>query len=126
METLDDGITEFIHERTGFPRDLISRVVEIGDPWPFVASYGRFMKTSNNDAKSLALPLWAALVANAGLLGTGVDGMDPDSLDRHKEQVTTLSGVELAKVETISDALTEYFESRLDRVQRVIDEQTNT
>lgn len=100
--------------------------MEIGNPWPFVAAYGRFLKTSHDDAKSLAVPLWTALEANAVLLDTGVDGLDPESLDRHKEQVATLSGVELEKVETISNALTEYFQSRMDRVQRVIDEQSNS
>jgi hypothetical protein len=80
---------EFISTRTGLRGDLVQRIIDAGEPWPFVAAFSNYMETSYADAESLGVPEALAFSVNAELIDAGSLGLnlDPESLQRHHHQV---------------------------------------
>jgi hypothetical protein len=118
---------EFISTWTGLPEELVKRVVDAGEPWPFVAAFSKYMETSYGDAESLGVSEEIAFSANAELIDVSLPSLnlDPESLQRHQRQVSVSEGVEEEIVAGVSAAMHEYFRIQLQQLRTVVDRKSD-
>ena len=105
----EQDMERFVAHQTGLELERATRILKLGEPWPFIRALGQFFIRSRNDAKESNVPLETAMKANASLLDMGVDSLGADAIGRHIARTADLSGEKDHTVAAVQSALHEYF-----------------
>ena len=64
----EQEVERFVAHQTGLELERATRILKLGEPWPFVKAFGELFIRSSHDAKESHVPLETALHANASLV----------------------------------------------------------
>ena len=116
----EQEVERFVAHQTGLELERATRILKLGEPWPFVKAFGQFVMQSSHDAKELQMPLEAAMNANASLAEMGVDALGPEAIDAHLARTAEMSGEQGHTVAAVQSALYEYFMLKVRNIEHVI------
>lgn len=116
----EQDMERFVAHQTGLELERATRILKLGEPWPFVKAFGQFFIRSSNDAKESKVPLETALNANASLGEMGVDSLGADAINRHIARTADLSGEKDQTVAAVQSALHEYFMLKVRNIVQVV------
>lgn len=116
----EQEMERFVAHQTGLELERATRILKLGEPWPFVKAFGQFFMRSSHDARESDVPLGTALHANALLVKMGVDSLGADAIDRHLARTAELSGEQDQTVAAVQSALYEYFLLKVRNIEHVL------
>ena len=116
----EQDMERFVAQQTGLELERVTRIVKLGEPWPFVKAFGQFFIRSSHDAKASNVPLETALNANASLVELGVDSLGAEAIDRHIARTADLSGEKDHTVIAVQSALHEYFMLKVRDIEQML------
>jgi hypothetical protein len=116
----EEDIQRFVAPQTGLSLERATRILKLGEPWPFVKAFGELYSRSSSDAKEASVPFDTALRANAALVEMGVDSLGAEAIDRHIARTADLSGEEDETVEAVQLALHACFRLMMENVEKFI------
>ena len=120
MTIEEQEIAQFIADQTGLPLDRATRILKLGEPWPFVKAFDELYRLSNSDAAMSNVALETALNANVELMEMGALSLNAESVNRHIEQTADLTGEEEETVQAVQAALHEFCRLMFEKVKQVL------
>ena len=120
MDIHEQDIAQFIADQTGLPLERATRILKLGEPWPFLKAFDELYRLSNSDAAISNVALDTALNANVELMEMGALSLNAESVNRHLEQTADLTGEEEETVRAVQLALHEYFRLMMEKVKKIL------
>ena len=120
MAIEEQEIAQFIADQTGLPLDRATRILKLGEPWPFVKAFDELYRLSSSDAAISNVALETALNANVELMEMGALSLNAESVNRHIEQTADLTGEEEETVQAVQAALHEFCRLMFEKVKQVL------
>ena len=115
-----EPVERFVAQQTGLPLERVTRIVRLGEPWPFVETVGNLWSQSSSDATASSVPFETALSANVALVEMGAESLGPAAINRHIERTASLSGEEGETVRSVASALHKFFLLMIDQVLKTM------
>jgi len=120
MAIEEQEIAQFVAAQTGLPLDRATRILKLGEPWPFVKAFDELYRLSSSDAAISNVALETALNANVELMEMGALSLNAESVNRHIEQTADLTGEEEETVQAVQAALHEFCRLMFEKVKQVL------
>jgi len=120
MDLDEQDIAQFVALQTGLSLDRATRILKLGEPWPFVKALDELYRLSSSDAAISNVTLDTALNANVELMEMGALSLNAESVNRHIEQTADLTGEEEGTVQAVQAALHEFCRLMIEHVKNVL------
>jgi hypothetical protein len=120
MAIEEQEIVQFVADQTGLPLDRATKILKLGEPWPFVKAFDELYRLSSSDAARANVTLDTALNANVELMEMGALSLNAESVNRHIEKTADLTGEEEETVQAVQAALHEFCRLMFEKVKQVL------